>query len=164
MEIIKTCQTCHKRDAKMNKCSLCRSTYYCSPDCQRKDWNAHKETCDPVNALDSRCVRKITSNEEYRFHIGNIANQPLAKSQNKIVFVIYSKDTAIVYAQEFEKKTIDEIKKSEGFSEESVLVHIRAFEEGKEVGRAVTVVAPSNHLDSPEVLIPTSRNPLIIKY
>jgi hypothetical protein len=34
---------------RMKICSRCRSTYYCSKDCQSEDWyNTHKTTCVPV--------------------------------------------------------------------------------------------------------------------
>ena len=30
----------------MNKCSRCKFLRYCSAECQRKDWKAHKRQCD----------------------------------------------------------------------------------------------------------------------
>jgi hypothetical protein len=27
------------------KCSKCKTAQYCSPDCQKKDWKKHKQTC-----------------------------------------------------------------------------------------------------------------------
>lgn len=32
------------QDSKF-KCSKCKKTYYCSQDCQRKDWSRHKHEC-----------------------------------------------------------------------------------------------------------------------
>ena len=40
----KTCNVCKKK-GKMKKCSRCRSTYYCSRECQVKDWEEHKKVC-----------------------------------------------------------------------------------------------------------------------
>jgi hypothetical protein len=35
---------------KLKLCSACQSTYYCSSECQSKDWsNGHSETCQPVS-------------------------------------------------------------------------------------------------------------------
>lgn len=37
------CNVCYK--ACKEKCSQCKSVYYCSPGCQKKDWKQHKKTC-----------------------------------------------------------------------------------------------------------------------
>ena len=37
------CNVCYK--ACKDKCSQCKSVYYCSPQCQKKDWKKHKKTC-----------------------------------------------------------------------------------------------------------------------
>ena len=34
-----------------NRCSRCHTVYYCSKDCQRKHWKAHKEECVPVDQM-----------------------------------------------------------------------------------------------------------------
>jgi len=48
------CEWCRKggTDAeivrKLKLCSRCQATYYCSPECQSKDWiNGHAKTCQP---------------------------------------------------------------------------------------------------------------------
>lgn len=33
------------------KCSRCKVSFYCSVDCQRKDWAVHKNTCDLVSSI-----------------------------------------------------------------------------------------------------------------
>jgi hypothetical protein len=42
-----TCDTCKKRSSytKMKKCSRCRNATYCSVECQKQDWNRHKQEC-----------------------------------------------------------------------------------------------------------------------
>ena len=38
---------------KLKLCSACQSTYYCSSECQSKDWtNGHATTCQPVSNVD----------------------------------------------------------------------------------------------------------------
>eukprot|EP01117_Protostelium_nocturnum_P012304 TRINITY_DN452_c0_g1_i1.p1 TRINITY_DN452_c0_g1~~TRINITY_DN452_c0_g1_i1.p1 ORF type:complete len:533 (+),score=183.36 TRINITY_DN452_c0_g1_i1:153-1601(+) len=44
-----TCQnpTCKNKDPQ-NKCSQCKSTFYCSRECQVGDWKRHKKECKPA--------------------------------------------------------------------------------------------------------------------
>lgn len=37
------CEVCKKETS--NKCSRCRTIYYCGAECQRVDWKCHKTTC-----------------------------------------------------------------------------------------------------------------------
>jgi hypothetical protein len=37
------CDNCGEYAAKMNRCGQCKDRYYCSRDCQSKDWPAHKK-------------------------------------------------------------------------------------------------------------------------
>lgn len=38
------CKVCGKEDAK--RCGKCHRVFYCSVQCQRKDWKSHKEACN----------------------------------------------------------------------------------------------------------------------
>lgn len=40
-----TCETCKGREKKMMVCGQCRQAYYCSRECQKKDWKQHKKSC-----------------------------------------------------------------------------------------------------------------------
>lgn len=41
------CNHCAGPSAKNSfRCSRCQSVYYCSPECQRRDWRSHKPQCD----------------------------------------------------------------------------------------------------------------------
>ena len=41
------CSGCHisEKSNKILRCSLCKSTYYCSKDCQINNWDEHKKLC-----------------------------------------------------------------------------------------------------------------------
>jgi hypothetical protein len=42
----KACAFCKKSNAP-SRCSRCKSVYYCSPQCQKQHWSAHKKECTP---------------------------------------------------------------------------------------------------------------------
>jgi len=41
-------ETCGKETTSSKVCSRCRNALYCSPECQKKCWKAHKKTCKPA--------------------------------------------------------------------------------------------------------------------
>ena len=46
--MIHVCAACRKEsspDESFMRCSICRIARYCSTDCQRRDWRAHKTRC-----------------------------------------------------------------------------------------------------------------------
>ena len=45
------CRLCDKKGEGYKQCSRCTCVYYCSVDCQRKDWkeNGHKEECKKLD-------------------------------------------------------------------------------------------------------------------
>uniref|UniRef100_A0A7I4YPR2 MYND-type domain-containing protein n=1 Tax=Haemonchus contortus TaxID=6289 RepID=A0A7I4YPR2_HAECO len=54
------CHSCLKMGSDLKKCKGCRMFYYCSADCQKKDWPLHKTECSMCKRLDG------VSNEEVR--------------------------------------------------------------------------------------------------
>ncbi|GFH61980.1 hypothetical protein CTEN210_18456 [Chaetoceros tenuissimus] len=51
-EVINICNACGLESNTVSACSACNNTYYCSRDCQRKDWKAHKRSCGERNKKD----------------------------------------------------------------------------------------------------------------
>jgi hypothetical protein len=48
LSLNRACSTCGKLDVNMKKCSRCTLRFYCSKECQIKDWNiGHKNICKP---------------------------------------------------------------------------------------------------------------------
>lgn len=41
------------------KCSRCSSVYYCSKDCQRDDWKAHKGVCRDIFQANQHTLHKM---------------------------------------------------------------------------------------------------------
>jgi MYND finger len=39
------CMSCGKSDGKTYKCAKCKDRFYCSVECQKKDWPVHKNYC-----------------------------------------------------------------------------------------------------------------------
>merc|ERR1712098_443921 len=39
------CRTSEKSEKQFQKCSRCRSVFYCSKACQKSDWPNHKQIC-----------------------------------------------------------------------------------------------------------------------
>jgi hypothetical protein len=56
---LKICRNCNKSDRSaefqltlLKSCSRCQITFYCSKECQKADWKAHKPICLPVSKSD----------------------------------------------------------------------------------------------------------------
>ncbi|KAF2180838.1 hypothetical protein K469DRAFT_672320 [Zopfia rhizophila CBS 207.26] len=50
------CQTCSKAESEkpsttLRACARCKDTFYCSKDCQAKNWDAHKSNCKRPNYM-----------------------------------------------------------------------------------------------------------------
>ncbi|EAT80337.2 hypothetical protein SNOG_12524 [Parastagonospora nodorum SN15] len=43
----KPCTTCSGGPAK-RRCSRCKAAYYCDRSCQKTDWKAHRNVCEPA--------------------------------------------------------------------------------------------------------------------
>ena len=50
-ELSSMCRVCGKKGERYKQCSRCTCVYYCSVNCQRKDWkeNGHKEECKKID-------------------------------------------------------------------------------------------------------------------
>ncbi|GAW13665.1 hypothetical protein ANO14919_030540 [Xylariales sp. No.14919] len=40
-----TCNSCKKASSELKRCAKCSTTLYCSRNCQKTDWKAHKKIC-----------------------------------------------------------------------------------------------------------------------
>ena len=62
-ERVKACKCCGATDVPVFKCKGCKIIYYCSPECQMKDW---KEGDEPDNRHKSQCPSIKKLNEKYK--------------------------------------------------------------------------------------------------
>jgi len=51
--MIGTCNTCKKASTELKRCAKCSTTLYCSRDCQKADWKAHKKICSKQTQANS---------------------------------------------------------------------------------------------------------------
>lgn len=51
------CSVCGKSSSNLKKCGACNQTWYCSEDCQRKDWNEHKKVCKMLSTSNQDSAR-----------------------------------------------------------------------------------------------------------
>ena len=58
--ILLPCNNCHKIK-KTNRCSNCKSVYYCGVQCQKNDWTSHKYACE---RLEKAATRKSKNNKK----------------------------------------------------------------------------------------------------
>lgn len=69
-----TCSYCRKTTTTaMSCCSRCKKQAYCSKECQRLQWNAHKKECVPVEKLSKEDSKKLplTWKQLEQFQIAN---------------------------------------------------------------------------------------------
>ncbi|KAL3419753.1 hypothetical protein PVAG01_08251 [Phlyctema vagabunda] len=52
------CATCLKKESTLSeplqRCAKCKTTRYCSRECQKEDWKTHKRTCHSASTADPR--------------------------------------------------------------------------------------------------------------
>jgi hypothetical protein len=49
----KACAACFTKREKLLKCGACQSMWYCSSECQKKDWKSHKQLCKAIKKVNS---------------------------------------------------------------------------------------------------------------
>jgi splicing suppressor protein 51 len=69
-----SCANCHKTGVSLKHCAKCKTTTYCSRDCQKNHFREHKKEC-VVNAVKYNANRTSTSN-------GNANGHPSSNSNN----------------------------------------------------------------------------------
>ena len=55
----KACGECNEVHDHMKKCDSCKCIYYCSRECQVKDWKQHKKFCGMIDSSNARKLAKF---------------------------------------------------------------------------------------------------------
>ena len=60
-----SCAICKKSEGQLKSCSLCHSIFYCSVECQKKDWKEHKPKCKSADAtiLEQANAKTLSSDD-----------------------------------------------------------------------------------------------------
>ena len=116
------CSNCKSQcylDKQYQSCGKCRSVYYCSKECQKKDWPAHKPECNEdtleLSLLLNSVVRIYCTEGGDTKCLTNILkyfNQTNTDFMNKCFEITFSKDEA----NAFLSKIAVDIDKNENIS------------------------------------------------
>ncbi len=121
-DTVKACAVCQattgKSGAKLLRCSKCKSRWYCSRKCQKKDWKTHKKPCELYlqqkkaasawNELQDIVSNASTAEATEAFHrandeISEIWRQEKHSPDNALVRNEVETSTALAFQQQSEK-------------------------------------------------------------
>eukprot|EP01083_Nonionella_stella_P157574 511701_1 len=66
-----SCAKCNKAGATA-VCGACKCTYYCSRDCQRKDWKQHKRICKMLKEEEKANTIKTNGKQTFKERIDTV--------------------------------------------------------------------------------------------
>lgn len=81
----KKCQTCGTAKEQTFACSACKSTHYCSRECQKLDWKDHKLTCGKINVIKQDVVIMVYKGD---LTSGNLEDNMMNKKRLNCVTLI----------------------------------------------------------------------------
>ncbi|OCH89379.1 ankyrin [Obba rivulosa] len=86
----KKCDGCRKTGISLKLCSRCHAARYCTTDCQRAHWKAHKPSCHPFDASNTVVVQprykdigKLRSTPDIVRQMIGIETGPVPKSHQR---------------------------------------------------------------------------------
>ncbi|XP_014381318.1 tudor domain-containing protein 1 isoform X1 [Alligator sinensis] len=130
---ITTCHHCGLSGSL--RCSQCKQTYYCSVDCQKKDWSSHVVVCKPVkknfkkNEENAKPPGEIKKKVDFK---GNLSPVDVVRTEDNIKKIMFSdlQDLALKKAMEIQG-TVTEFRNPSEFYIQvyspEVLEHIRTL-------------------------------------
>lgn len=83
--VTKKCSVCGKVTSRC--CVKCYASYYCSIECQRLDWNIHRNQCDELRKKHICGIIYSHGSAEYGFKAGMINLTSVCIKNNKVIHV-----------------------------------------------------------------------------
>lgn len=78
---IHLCTRCERSDPPPKRCAACKKAWYCSSQCQRRDWVCHIFDCNPTRAITSAdYIALAVEQNEYPEHVEAVADYGFGNS------------------------------------------------------------------------------------
>ncbi len=130
MEVTERCRVCRKESSNIKKCSKCKCAYYCSTNCQKKDWSIHKKNCTKDDRTYYKTMKKLQENKVLWLYMSCMAEiVPICPiDKESIITVEYclkdpcpDADVGCFYFDSILKDDADDIRQKEKFSNNGVI-------------------------------------------
>jgi len=111
------CHTCGKEFDKIKTCSVCKSSTYCSRDCQKKNWPKHKKVCKGIatswSGIDNKKVKKLLKKIKTAFITGGtLANMIAIQMMEKgAMEEFYHPVWSFLFEVDFDVENLEDIVK-----------------------------------------------------
>lgn len=117
-----SCQSCSETE-RLLKCGACYTVSYCSKECQKADWNAHKVACRSFKSQRKKDLsrpNKITILADGDFSASDNFRQFLS-SPKQFIFVSSKRSQTVFSKEAFSEKELDWIECLSKMSEREIL-------------------------------------------
>lgn len=92
-------------DGEFKRCSRCKQVKYCSAECQKRDWNEHKNICKILNTSESEVYEILKLAREHYINFYQLAN--LTKCVETPETLIVESSQQVVYCTKSNKLKFD---------------------------------------------------------
>ncbi|CAK66678.1 unnamed protein product (macronuclear) [Paramecium tetraurelia] len=108
-----SCQVCKKQDVELSRCSSCKQIYYCSIECQKKDWKEHKFICSEIQLKQQREKQRAERKAQGKKAIEDFADfEVLGHGNFSDIYKVREIETNQVYAlKQINKRKLTQVNK-----------------------------------------------------